>query len=265
MPRISARGTAIIAVTAARNSVLASRGLIRSETGRRLPPRLPAPASEYPKSPRTTPLIQSKYRTASGRSRPMSLRSAATVSGVAAWPSIDLAKSPGSISMASEMMIETTNSVTTPNPRRFNTVATIAFKASSPVAKPHTHRGRVSACSLERIARLGEPPAFGDFQAISWIVRRDVPVGQLLRRRLHVVIEHEDNDAAVVMDQLLDFGIHAHPLLVVGFTTCRHEQLIEARVVPMRLVPGRPLGIDRGHHPVDGRTAVPVASAPGFL
>src|SRR4029077_6848212 len=194
----------------------------------------------------------------------MSLRNASTVSGVAAWPSIDLAKSPGSISVASEMMIETTNSVTTPKPRRFNTVATIAFKASSPVVKPHTNRGTGDPARPWK-EPLGEPPALGDFQAISWKVGRDVPVGQRLRRRVHVVIENEDDDAAVVMDQLLHLGIHGRTLLVVGFTAGRHKKLIEARIIPMRLVPGRPLGIDRGHHPVDGRTAVPVTGAPGLL
>src|SRR5262245_17055818 len=222
MPRISASGTAMIAVTAARNSVLASRGSIRSATGRRLPPRLPAPASEYPKSPCSTPPIQARYRVVSGRSRPMSLRNAATVSGVAAWPSIDLAKSPGSISMASEMMIETTNRVTTPKPRRCNTVATIAFKASH-LLQGHL-RTRASIRRPPGGTRLGEPPALGDFQAINWKVPRDVPVGQLLRRRLHVVIEHEYDDAAVVMDQLLHLSIHLRTLFVVGFAACRYEK-----------------------------------------
>src|SRR6478672_7288687 len=162
------------------------------------------------------------------------------------------------------MMIETTKSVTTPKPKRFNTVAAIALKASSPVSC-HTRTRRTGNASPGEFARLGEPPAFSDFQAISRIIRRNVPVAQLLARRLHVVIKHDDDDATVIMNQLLDLGIHVRTLLVVGFGTCRDEKFIEARIVPMRLVPGRSLGIDRGEHPVDAGTTVPVPGAPGFF
>ena len=75
------------------------------------------------------------------------------------------------------------------------------------------------------------------------------PPGQLARCphgpasscRLHVVIEHEDDVAAVVMDQLLDSAYMVATLFVVGFAPSRHEKLIEARIVPLRLVPCRPL------------------------
>ena len=49
------------------------------------------------------------------------------VTDEAAWPSWDLAKSPGSKATAAKMMIETMNSVNTPSPSRWRTVFRIGL------------------------------------------------------------------------------------------------------------------------------------------
>ena len=71
------------------------------------------PAAELPKSPRTAPPIQSKYRTWGGLSSPSRSRRAFVLSGVAPWPSIADAASPGANSISEKIATETASSVTT--------------------------------------------------------------------------------------------------------------------------------------------------------
>jgi len=61
MPSTSDSGTAMTAAMPARNRVFARRGAISETTVRFCPPpKAPALAKEAPKSPRTTPPIQSR-------------------------------------------------------------------------------------------------------------------------------------------------------------------------------------------------------------
>ena len=65
-----------------------------------------------PKSPRTAPPTQSKYRTWGGLSSPIRSRRAFRLSGVAPWPSIAEAASPGANSISEKIATETASNVT---------------------------------------------------------------------------------------------------------------------------------------------------------
>src|SRR6516165_9754308 len=82
---------------------------------------------------------------------------------------------------------------------------------------------------------------------------------------LHIVVKDDHDDAAVVVNELLHLGVHDGPLLVIGLPSRRVQKVIELRIGPMRFVPRRSLGIDRGEHPVAGRPSIPVRAAPWFL
>ena len=110
-PRITARGTAIIAVTEARRTVFHKRSSISSEIS------LPLP-SETPRSPTKRPLSQSQYRTYAGSFSPSLSRITAITSSGASFPRMDSATSPGRISVLAKTSSETTHIVTNPRARR---------------------------------------------------------------------------------------------------------------------------------------------------
>lgn len=128
-PRNNASGTAITAVTPARKSVFLSLGPMSSATEReRSTPDAARPEKEVPKSPFKTDDTQSRYLMGAGLSRPSSRLKAATVSSVAACPNTASPKSPGSNEIELNIMADTTNSVATPSPSRFNIVASTGCK-----------------------------------------------------------------------------------------------------------------------------------------
>lgn len=81
---------------------------------------------ERPKSPCSTPPIQSKYCVTSGRSMPNSARVLASSSGVALTPSATCAGSPGSTAMNRNTTIDATSTLTTKIATRRSTLAVIA-------------------------------------------------------------------------------------------------------------------------------------------
>ena len=80
------------------------------------------PEKEVPKSPCMAPPTHCKYLMQGGSSNPNSRLKAATVSSVAACPKIACPKSPGSISIAENMIMETIKRVANPRPSRPRTV-----------------------------------------------------------------------------------------------------------------------------------------------
>ena len=123
IPRNSETGTAIIAVTLAKNRVFQRRGAIRSMTSLDLSvPEAFRPENEVPKSPCIAPTTHLKYLMWGGSSNPNSRLKAATVSSVAACPKIACPKSPGSISIAEKIIMETIKRVASPKPSRPRTV-----------------------------------------------------------------------------------------------------------------------------------------------
>ncbi len=106
----------------------ATRPAIDSVLPRRPPIRLEMlapPALEVPRSPVAMSPSQPKYWMYSGWSMPSSLRSAASVSGVALWPSTICATSPGSQLVIRNTIIDTTTNVARPIPTRCQTIRII--------------------------------------------------------------------------------------------------------------------------------------------
>src|SRR5262245_35229113 len=218
------------------------------------------------------------YRVTAGRSRPISFSKAATVSGVADWPSIARAKSPGSISTAEKMMIDTKNNVTRPSPRRWRTVLTtgcmidpsaacsilrfddLGKSAASPPAENRTRRRKERSAGHGATVRSGEPPARGDLHAVDVPVGGDVAMRQLLGVGRHIGAPAEIDQAAIVMHELLHLGIHALALVAVGLGAGLDQELVEPRIGPEGVVPGGSLGIGDREHQVLDRPAVPIGS-----
>ena len=80
-------------------------------------------------------------------------------------------------------------------------------------------------------------------------------MGESLGVGIDIGVEDEVDEPAVVMQQLLHFGIHAGALGLVGLRAGGDEQLVEARIFPERFVPRRFRRIGGGEHPVAGRPA----------
>ena len=53
----------------------------------------------------------------------------------------------------------------------------------------------------------------------------------------NIVVEHEDYLATVVVNELKRFGILGRTFLLVQFRAGSNQQLIEARVLPVGIVP----------------------------
>ena len=83
-------------------------------------------------------------------------------------------------------------------------------------------------------------------------------MGESLGVGIDIGVEDQVHQPAVVMQQLLHFGIHAGTLGIVGLRAGGDEQLIEARIFPERFVPHRFRRIGGGEHPVASRPADPV-------
>src|SRR5215210_1995823 len=111
MPMRSAIGTDTAAVTAASISEFGRRLPIKVATGTLL-------TSERPGSPESSPPSQFRYRSWTGRSRPSALRSPATASGVAAWPSDSCATSPGNSPVMANTATETASRESAATARR---------------------------------------------------------------------------------------------------------------------------------------------------
>src|SRR5437867_2284448 len=136
-----------------------------------------------------------------------------------------VAKSPGSMVTAEKITRETTNKVTRPSASRCKTVRMTGFTLRRSVAVSALHlpvragsareqrRGWAIGSPVARPVsrRSGEPPALGDLHAVALPVRRDVAMGKLLRVGFDVVVEDDDDLAAIVMDELLHLGVHAGP------------------------------------------------------
>src|ERR1700694_4972629 len=95
---------------------------------------------ELPKLRRSAFVAQCQNRVGKGLSRPSSARSCATRSGVALWPRIALAASPGRTVVAAYTMIAIRMIVTAPRARRRRTIERI---------------GRVASACEKRRRRLG--------------------------------------------------------------------------------------------------------------
>lgn len=78
-------------------------------------------ASDVPRSPESIPPTQSRYWRHTGRSRPSSARRRASCSGVALWPRIVRAMSPGSAWVAANTSTDTVASIATPVSTRLTT------------------------------------------------------------------------------------------------------------------------------------------------
>ena len=116
-----------------------------------------------------------------------------------------------------------------------------------------------------RLYCLDEPPALGDPLAIELPVAGNVAMAQGFLMRLDVGVEDEVDQAAIVMQQLLHLGIHGRTFRLIGFRARRDQQLVEARILPERVIPRRTRRIGRGEHPVAGRPAAPVGGDEGLL
>jgi len=153
--------------------VFHNRGAIRSTTGReRSIPDALRPENEVPRSPCTTLPIHCAYRIYAGSSSPSSRRNAATVSLVAACPSTASPKSPGNISIAEKIMIETINSVASPKPKRSRTVLNTGCKGNHRSVRLSYCTGQQGSACTNVIAKLAfDPPTLGGFCTIK------IPVG----------------------------------------------------------------------------------------
>src|ERR1700730_13004 len=191
-----------------------------------------------------------------------------------------VAKSPGSMVTAEKITIETTNRVMNPSPSRCNTVLRTGFTPPSsrpsclsppvptrPVPTLPVRDRRAAGLPAARTlsGRSRKPPALGDLHAVALPIRRDVAMGELLRGGLDVIVEDDDDLAAIVVDELLRLGVEGGPLLLVRLAARLDENVVEVRIVPLGLVPGGALRVDHRQHPVDGRPAAPVIRAPRLL
>ena len=132
-PKNNASGTAITAVTPAKNRVFFRRGVIISATDRDLScPDAERPEKEVPRSPFATDFTQSRYLRGAGLSSPSSFLKFATVSSVAACPSTASPKSPGNSEIALKMIADTTKRVTNPSNSRFTMVISTGCNYSKP-------------------------------------------------------------------------------------------------------------------------------------
>src|SRR5262249_48881186 len=105
----------------------------------------------------------------------------------------------------------------------------------------------------------------GNLETVALPIGSYLAVCQLPRGSFDVVVEHDDNHASVIMDQLLHLRVHALPLFLVSFATRGNEEFIETGIGPLRFVPRGALRIHGGQHPVASRAAAPVATAPSLL
>src|SRR5262245_57789676 len=109
------------------------------------------------------------------------------------------AKPPGSISTATKMITETTNSVIRPRPSRCSTILRTTFiSCDVPPYGARIQPGKSRRAALPRPVRstvLGEPPAGGDLHPVDVPVRRDVAMGEGVGMGAHIVVEHDDDVA----------------------------------------------------------------------
>src|SRR4051812_16042310 len=90
--------------------------------------------------------------------------------------------------------------------------------------------------SSSLVTSRDKPPARGDLHAVIVPVRGDVAMRQLLGVGGDVGAPAEIDQAAIVMDELLHLGIHRLALVAVGLGAGLHQELVEALVVPERVV-----------------------------
>ncbi|VTR70835.1 hypothetical protein DESC_860011 [Desulfosarcina cetonica] len=182
-----------------------------------------------------------------------SLRNAATVSGVALCPRTASARSPGSASIPTKIRTEITHRVTSPRPMRLSTRAAIPLGLNrTMVVNDHF--------------RLGlEPPALRRPKPIQLPVSRQLAMADRVAGGGQVGAEHGYHHAAVVAHDALHLPIHGTPFVLIQFGPRRHEQFVEARVIPEGIVPGGTLGVGGGEHHVFGGPAAPEDRAPGFF
>ena len=108
-------GTEIMAAVAAKKNVFSSLVPNSSVMGRLF-------ASDVPNSPCKIPVIQLRYRVWGGRSNWSVRRNASIDSGVAAWPKMASARSPGNASTPIKISTEIMNKVITPRKRRLRII-----------------------------------------------------------------------------------------------------------------------------------------------
>ena len=141
-PRVTESGTEIAATIPASSSVFCSRSPISTSMVVPPPPEPVVPASDMPRSNRTMSPSHSKYRTQAGLLSPSASRSAARFSGVASWPSMIWATSPGRISVPANISSDTTQRVTMPMPIRRRTIRHIMISCSPRWFEGARRRGR---------------------------------------------------------------------------------------------------------------------------
>src|SRR5699024_1931337 len=174
----------------------------------------PPDAEEVPKSPTKSPPSQVRYRSQAGLSRPSCSLSAAIRSGVACWPRMARAASPGSSRVAPKTSSETAMRMKAEK----ISLRTMTFPNMSHLSDPHA---------------VEPPPAQGPARGVG-----DEPADVLLEG-VDLVGEAPDDVAAFVVEHLLQFVLHIATLPGVGDGPCLVEDLVEIRVVPVGLVEWR--------------------------
>src|SRR5688572_4039341 len=109
------------------------------------------------------------------------------------------AKPPGSISTATKMITETTNSVIRPKPSRCNTILRTTFipcDVPYPASGSGREAGRTAGPRPVPSPILREPPAGCDLHSVDVPVRGNVAVGDGVAVGAHIIVEHDDHVAA---------------------------------------------------------------------
>ena len=96
----------------------------------------------------------------------------------------------------------------------------VQFKKNAP---PLWRRTRC----LVRLERSGHPPAAPHVSAVVVEVGVQITMRHGLGMGGHIVVERQHDLAAIVMQQLLHFGIHLGPLGLISFGAGRNQKLVE--------------------------------------
>ena len=95
-------------------------------------------------------------------------------------------------------------------------------------------------------ATLGEPPALRCLTSVELPVSSDnVRMPNLIVGRKDILQEQRKHGAAIVMHNLLHLDIDIATFVLVGLNATHFQKLVELRIFPIGVVPGRVSSIHR--------------------
>src|SRR5690606_17237468 len=178
-----------------------------------------------------------------GSLSPSSRRRFSSACGVADWPRMEAATSPGRISVPAKIRTETAKSNRMPSAMRWAMSFRICIGPSA----------------------LLQPDAGRRPQVRGFVVRVADPALDLLPTGVDAVVEHRPDEAAVIAHLERRLAIELGAPLLVELGAGLKDDLVEAFVEEAGVVPVRAGDVGGGVHRILRRSSAPVGGAEGLL